>query len=53
MKLAVTLIIIGAFLLAEGGSRIMVGMAGNAFPVIVGILTGIVLGGYLQGVSRG
>ena len=48
MKLAITLIVIGALLLAEGGVRIGIGFtSGNAGLVVGGMLTGLMLGGFL------
>ena len=55
MKLAIELIVIGGLLLIEGGSRITVGiMFGNALLAFGGVLTGVLLGGYLlyRGIRR-
>ena len=55
MKLAITLVVIAAVLLVDGGMRIILGFAqGNAIALIGGILTGVVLGGYLlyRGIKR-
>jgi len=48
MKLAIFLIVLGGLLLAEGGSRILMGFIVGRFELIFGgILTGIILGGVL------
>lgn len=55
MKLSITLMVIGAILLVEGGSRITVGILAGSAPLIIGgILTGLILGGYLlfRGIKR-
>jgi hypothetical protein len=55
MKLAIALIIIGIALLVDGAIRISMGVTTDAAGLIIGgILTGILLGGYLiyRGVKR-
>lgn len=55
MKLAIALIIIGGILLIDGGARIMLGLIGaGIIPIVAGLLTGVLLGGYLmyRGIKR-
>lgn len=55
MKLAITLIIIGGVLIADGGTRIGIGLVqNNTIAVFSGVLTGLALGGYLlyRGIKR-
>jgi len=55
MKLSILLMVIGSLLIAEGGSRITVGIIlGNPGLIIGGIITGLLLGGFLlyRGIKR-
>jgi len=55
MKLAITLIAIGGLLIIEGGVRITFGLVGgNTGLMFGGVLTGILLGGFLlyKGIRR-
>ena len=48
MKLAWTLIVIGAFLVLEGTSRVAIGAFGGAYVLALGgVATGWLLGGFL------
>ena len=55
VKLSVTLIVIGVFLIADGMLRMVMGLASADYLLVLGgFLTGLLLGGYLlyRGIRR-